>query len=50
MLRKDTAWEKISATIKCPGKDQIIISIKDELSIVLQRVMKQSWVSCTVTF
>jgi len=50
ILRKDNAWEEISAIIKCPGKDQIIISINDELSIVLHRVMKQHWVSCTDRF
>jgi hypothetical protein len=46
ILRKDNAWEEISATIKCPGRDKIIISINYELSIVLQFVTKH-WVSCT---
>jgi hypothetical protein len=27
ILRKDNAWEEISAIIKCLGKDKIIISI-----------------------
>jgi hypothetical protein len=49
-MRKDKAWEEISAIIKCPGKDQIIIGINDELSFVLQRVMKQHWISCTDRF
>jgi hypothetical protein len=48
ILLKDTAWEEISAIIKCPGKDQIIISINDEPFIVLHRViMKRHWVSGT---
>jgi hypothetical protein len=50
ILRKDNAWEEISAIIKCPGKDQIIISINDELSTVLNRVMKQHCVSGTNRF
>jgi hypothetical protein len=44
ILRKDNVWEEISAIIKRPGKDQIIISINNELSIVLHSVMKQHWV------
>jgi hypothetical protein len=44
------AWEEISAIIKCPGKDQIIISINEELFILLHRVMKQHWVSGTDRF
>jgi hypothetical protein len=40
ILRKDDAWEEISAIIKCPCKDKTIISINDELSIMLHRVMK----------
>jgi hypothetical protein len=50
ILRKDNAWEEISAMIKCSVKGQIIISINDEISIVLHRVMKQHWVSGTVRF
>jgi hypothetical protein len=50
VLRKDNAWEEIPAIIKCPGKDQIIISINDELYIVLHHVMKQPWVSGTERF
>jgi hypothetical protein len=50
ILRIDNAWEEISAIIKCPGNDQIIISINDELSIVLHRVMKQHWISGTDRF
>jgi hypothetical protein len=50
ILRKDNSWEEISTIIKCPGKDKIIISIYDELSIVLQRVMKQHLVSYAYSF
>jgi hypothetical protein len=42
ILRKDNAWEEISAIIKSPGKDQIIIgSTNNELSVV-NHVMKQT--------
>jgi hypothetical protein len=44
ILCRDNAWEQISAIIKCPGKDQIIISINDGLSIMLH-FMKLHWVS-----
>jgi hypothetical protein len=51
ILHKDNALEEILAIIKCPGKDKItIISTNDELSIVLQHVVKQHWVSCTSRF
>jgi hypothetical protein len=50
VLRKDNAWEEISAIIKCPGKNQVTISIHGELSIVLHRVMKRHWVSGTGRF
>jgi hypothetical protein len=50
ILRKDNAWEEISTIIKCSGKDQIIVSLNDELSTVLHRVMKRHWVSGTDSF
>jgi hypothetical protein len=50
ILRKDNAWEEISAITKCPGKNQIIITMYDELSIVLHRVMKRHWISGTDRF
>jgi hypothetical protein len=51
ILRKDDVWEEISAIIKYPVKDQIIIiRINDELSIVLRRVMKRQWTSGTDSF
>jgi hypothetical protein len=50
ILRKDNDWEEMSAIIKYPGKDQIVISIYYELPVMLQRVMKQRWVSGTDRF
>jgi hypothetical protein len=50
ILRKDKAWEEMSAIMKCPGKDQVIIIINDEFAIVFHRVMKRHWVSGTERF
>jgi hypothetical protein len=33
VLRKDNTLEEISEIIKCPGKDEIIISINNELTV-----------------